>query len=67
MKILVTVGTTRFDKLIKQIASISALPHMANNFFCAKRRMACQTLKQKITRKLNLFNLLRANILIMIL
>lgn len=33
MKILVTVGTTRFDKLIKQIASISALPHMANNFF----------------------------------
>ncbi|HAV1786727.1 PssE/Cps14G family polysaccharide biosynthesis glycosyltransferase [Enterobacter cloacae complex sp. JNL001] len=37
MKILVTVGTTRFDKLIKQIASISALPHMANNFFMCQK------------------------------
>lgn len=37
MKILVTVGTTRFDKLIKQIRAISALPDMADNFFMCQK------------------------------
>lgn len=67
MKILVTVGTTRFDKLIKQIASISALPHMANNFFMCQKANGLSNPETEITRKLNLFNLLRTNILIMIL